>query len=56
MYYNPSTESAVRNIEALAEQNRKVIQKLNPPAPQQIVWSSIEGRWINNAAAELTSV
>lgn len=48
MYYNPATESAVRTIEALAEQNRKVIEKLNPPTPRDIVWSSIEGRWIKN--------
>lgn len=48
MYYNPATESAVRTIEALAEANRKVIEKLNPPTPNDIVWSSIEGRWIKN--------
>lgn len=54
MYYNPATESAVRTIEALAEANRKVIEKLNPPAPREIVWSSIEGRWIKNP--ELTAV
>jgi hypothetical protein len=51
MYYNPATESAVRTIEALAEANRKVIQKLNPPKPQAIVWCSTQGRWINNPAA-----
>lgn len=48
MYYNPATESAVRTIEALAEQNHKVIEKLNPPVPNNIVWSVTEGRWINN--------
>lgn len=48
MYYNPATESAIRTIEALAEQNRKVIEKLNPPTPNNIVWSVTEGRWINN--------
>jgi hypothetical protein len=48
MYYNPATESAIRNLEDLAAQNRKIIEKLNPPAPQKIVWSSLEGRWVNN--------
>jgi hypothetical protein len=48
MYYNPATESAVRKLEDLAAANRKVIAKLNPPQPKEIVWSSLEGRWINN--------
>lgn len=50
MYYNPATESAVRNLEDLAAQNRAVIRKLNPPTPNNIVWSVTEGRWINNPA------
>lgn len=50
MYYNPATESAVRNLEDLAAQNRAVIRKLNPPAANNIVWSVTEGRWINNPA------
>jgi hypothetical protein len=48
MYYNPATESAVRNLDALAAETRKVIQKLNPPQPNDIVWSSLEGRWVKN--------
>lgn len=51
MYYNPATESAIRTIEALAEQNRKVIAKLNPPKPEAIVWSCAEGRWVPNLQA-----
>jgi hypothetical protein len=52
MYYNPATEAAVRSLDELAAQNRQIIQKLNPPAPNDIVWSSIEGRWVNNVAAK----
>jgi hypothetical protein len=48
MYYNPDTEKAIRSLDELAAANRKVIQKLNPPKPNKIVWSSLEGRWINN--------
>lgn len=48
MYYNPATESAVRTIEELAAANRAVIEKLNPPKPNAIVWCSIQGRWIPN--------
>jgi hypothetical protein len=51
MYYNPATESAVRNLEDLAAETRKVLQKLNPPIPNKIVWSVSEGRWINNPTA-----
>jgi hypothetical protein len=50
MYYNPATEAAVRNLEDLAAQNRQIISKLNPPAPNDIVWSVTEGRWVNNPA------
>lgn len=50
MYYNPATEAAVRSIEELAAQNRAIIEKLNPPAPRDIVWSSTEGRWVKNPA------
>lgn len=48
MYYNAATESAIRNIDELAAQNRQIIEKLNPPTPNNIVWSVTEGRWINN--------
>ena len=53
MYYNPATESAVRNLEELAAQNRAIIGKLNPPAPRDIVWSCTQGRWVKNP--ELTA-
>jgi len=52
MYYNAATESAIRNIDELAAQNRQIIEKLNPPTPNNIVWSVTEGRWINNVAAK----
>jgi hypothetical protein len=52
MYYNAATESAIRNIDELAAQNRQIIEKLNPPTPNNIVWSVTEGRWINNVAAQ----
>jgi hypothetical protein len=48
MYYNPATEAAVRNLDALAAETRKVLQKLNPPKANDIVWSVTEGRWVNN--------
>ena len=51
MYYNPATEAAVRNLDDLAAETRRVISKLNPPKANAIVWSSLEGRWINNPAA-----
>lgn len=51
MRYNPDTESAFRSLEALAEQTRKIITKLNPPAPKDIVWSVTEGRWVANTPA-----
>jgi len=49
MYYNPSTESAIRSIEAVAEETRKVIQRLatTPVDQNKIVWSVTEGRWVN---------
>lgn len=50
MRYNPNTDNA-RLLDDLAEQSRQVIKKLNPPAPQAVVWSSLEGRWINNPNA-----
>jgi len=48
VYYNAATESAVRRLDDLAAQNRRIIEKLNPPTPNAIVWSVTEGRWINN--------
>jgi hypothetical protein len=54
MYYNPETERAVRSIEQQAAENRKIIEKLSPPIPNAIVWSSLEGRWIPNPEAQLT--
>jgi hypothetical protein len=56
MYYNPATEAAVRSLDELAAQNRQIIQKLNPPAPNDIVWSVTEGRWVNNPALTTTAV
>lgn len=47
MRYNPSTDQA-HLLDELAEQTRAVISKLNPPAPRNIVWCSLQGRWINN--------
>lgn len=47
MRYNPDTDRA-KNLDDLAAQTRAVIQKLHPPKPSDIVWSSAEGRWIKN--------
>ena len=51
MYYNPDTEKAIRNLDDLAAETRRVISKLNPPKANDIVWSVSEGRWVNNTAA-----
>lgn len=51
MYYNPTTDRALQTLEQKAEENRRIIEKLNPPAPNAIVWSVTEGRWIPNPAA-----
>jgi hypothetical protein len=48
MYYNPATEAAVRNLDDLAAETRRIIAKLNPPKANEIVWSSLEGRWVKN--------
>lgn len=49
MRYNPSTDRA-QLLDTLAEETRKVIQKLNPPKPLDIVWSVQEGRWVSQKA------
>jgi hypothetical protein len=48
MYYNPATEAAVRNLDDLAAETRRIISKLNPPKANDIVWSVSEGRWVKN--------
>jgi hypothetical protein len=49
MRFNPATESTVRSLDDLAEQNRAVITRLNPPCPRNAVWDSAEGRWVDNS-------
>ena len=48
MYYNPDTEKAIRSLDDLAAETRRVISKLNPPKANDIVWSVSEGRWVKN--------
>lgn len=47
MRYNPDTDRA-KNLDELAEETRKVIQKLNPPKPSNVVWSPELRRYIPN--------
>lgn len=53
MRYNPDTDRA-RSMDDLAEETRKVISKLNPPKPRDVVWDSLQGRWIPNPELALT--
>lgn len=52
MRYNADTDRA-RLLDDLAAESRAVISKLNPPAPRDIVWSSLEGRWVRQSAAKI---
>jgi hypothetical protein len=47
MYYNPTTDRALQSLEQQAEANRKAIERLNVSGPSNIVWSELEGRWVN---------
>lgn len=53
MYYNPATDRALQTLEQKAEENRKIIQKLTPAAPNAIVWDVAQGRWVPNKEAAL---
>lgn len=48
MYYNAATDRALQSLEQKAAETRRIIEKLNPPTPLDIVWSVNEGRWIKN--------
>lgn len=52
MRYNADTDRA-RLLDELAAESRAVISKLHPPAPRDIVWSSLEGRWVQQSAAKI---
>lgn len=55
MRYNPDTDNA-RLLDELAAESRKIIGRLHPQAQREIVWSSVEGRWIRNPQLETTLV
>jgi hypothetical protein len=47
MQYNPRSDQAM-SIEKVAAQCAAAIARLNPPSkPSKILWSSLEGRWVN---------
>ena len=47
MQYNPKSDQAM-SIEKVAAECAAAIARLCPPGkPSKIVWSAMEGRWVN---------
>lgn len=52
MRYIPSTNKA-KTIDQLAEETRKVLARLHPQRPKEVIWSSSEGRWVASKEAQI---